>query len=92
MTTKTPVHVRVARNFIRNRGRAKFALLIDMLERQASGQEIATLLGVSRERVRQWRDTFGETITMYRLHPDVVAVYRSRPTGHTHDATEVGAG
>ena len=44
---------RVARNFIRARGRANFRLLLSMLEEQKSGQEIGQVIGVTRERVRQ---------------------------------------
>jgi len=62
----------MARNFVKSRGRAKFRMLISMLERQESGQAIGDALGVSRERVRQWRNAFGETITLYRVYPDVL--------------------
>lgn len=72
--TKPSVDVRIARNFIRNRGRTHFSMLLDMLERQESGQTIAALLGVTRERVRQWKNTFGQTVTMYRLHPEIAAM------------------
>ena len=67
---------RIARNFVRTYGRAQFVRMIDMLERQESGQAVADMLGVSRERVRQWRDTFGDTITLYRVRPEVRAVLR----------------
>ncbi len=68
----TPLRARMARNFVKSRGRAKFRMLISMLERQESGQAIGDALGVSRERVRQWRNAFGETITLYRVYPDVL--------------------
>lgn len=45
-----------------------------MFEAQESGQEIAKILGVTRERVRQWRNTFGQTYTMYQPYPEVLAV------------------
>jgi len=69
---------RMARNFVRLRGRAHFRMMIDMFERQESGQAIGDALGVSRERVRQWRDAFGERITLYRVHPEVRVYVESR--------------
>lgn len=65
---------RVARNFIRNRGKKSFRSLLLALENQQSGQVIADQFGVSRERVRQWRNQFGQTISMYRVHADVDAL------------------
>lgn len=70
---------RIARNFVKTYGRAQFVLTLDMFERQESGQTVADMLGVSRERVRQWRDTFGDTITLYRVHPEVTALRRRVP-------------
>jgi hypothetical protein len=68
---------RIARNFIKSRGRTMFRLLLSLLEQQKSGQEIGDLLGVSRERVRQWKDAFGQTICTYSVHPDVRRLARS---------------
>ena len=62
---------RVARNFIKSRGRSMFSLLLSMLEEQKSGQEIGKAIGVSRERVRQWKDAFGRTVCTYSVHPVV---------------------
>ncbi|MFH1466621.1 MAG: helix-turn-helix domain-containing protein [Pseudomonadota bacterium] len=71
---------RVARNFVRTYGRARFRRLIEALERGESGQEIANEFGVSRERVRQWKNTFGQVITLYQLHPEVERILReARP-------------
>jgi hypothetical protein len=61
----------MARNFLKLRGRAAFATLLDMLEKQESGQSIANTFKVSRERARHWRDAFGETVTLYRVYPEV---------------------
>jgi hypothetical protein len=62
---------KIARNFIKARGRTMFRLLLTLLERQESGQEIGKAIGVSRERVRQWKDAFGQTVCHYSIHPDV---------------------
>jgi hypothetical protein len=71
MTGTMRVRERMARNFIKNRGRAAFRTLLSLLEKQESGQVIGDMLGVSRERVRQWRNAFGETVTLYRVYPEV---------------------
>ena len=68
---------KIARNFIKARGRTMFRLLLTMLERQESGQEIGKALGVSRERVRQWKDAFGQT--HYSIHPDVRRLVQRQP-------------
>lgn len=67
----TATRERMARNFIKSRGREAFRTLLDLLEKQESGQVIGDALGVSRERVRQWRNAFGQTVTLYRVFPEV---------------------
>jgi hypothetical protein len=67
---------RVARNFIKSYGRTRFRRLIEALEAGESGQTIANEFGVSRERVRQWKNTFGQVITLYQLHPEVERIFR----------------
>ena len=62
---------RVARNFIKSYGRTRFRRLLEALASGESGQAIANEFGVSRERVRQWKNTFGEVITHYRIYPEV---------------------
>jgi DNA-directed RNA polymerase sigma subunit (sigma70/sigma32) len=71
---------RVARNFVKSYGRARFRRLIEALERGESGQEIANEFGVSRERVRQWKNTFGQVITLYQIHPEVERILREART------------
>ena len=61
---------RVARNFVKRYGMAKFRWALESFGKARSGQEIAKVLGVSRERVRQWRNAFGQTVTFYRLYPE----------------------
>ena len=69
---------RVARNFIRTYGRTRFRRLIEALAAGESGQTIANEFGVSRERVRQWKNTFGSVITLYQLHPEVERIFREQ--------------
>ena len=67
---ETP-RVRVARNFVRRFGATGLRRLLDRLADGASGQEIADEFNVSRERVRQWKTTFGTVLTIYQVHHDV---------------------
>jgi hypothetical protein len=69
---------RVARNFIKSYGRTRFRRLLEALAEGESGQTIANEFGVSRERVRQWKNTFGEVITHYRVFPEVDRILRER--------------
>ena len=71
---------KVARNFIKTYGRTRFRRLLSALANGESGQAIADEFGVSRERVRQWKNTFGEVITHYRLFPEIDRILRERRT------------
>jgi len=71
---------RVARNFIKSYGRQRFRRLLEALAAAESGQVIADEFGVSRERVRQWKNTFGEVITHYRVYPEVDRILHERQT------------
>ncbi len=62
---------RVASNFIDRYGADGLRWLIDALGRGESGQRIADRFEVSRERVRQWKNTFGQVVTLYQVHPEV---------------------
>ena len=73
---------KVARNFIRTYGRARFRRLLTALANGESGQVIANEFDVSRERVRQWKNTFGEVITHYRLYPEIDRILRERRPSH----------
>jgi len=70
------VSEKAARNFIRNRGKSNLRILLELLQQNRSGQEIAKVLGVSRERVRQWRNLFGQTITLFQPYPEVLKSLR----------------
>ena len=77
-TSVTKSRERVARNFIKTYGRSRFRRLLQALAATESGQVIADEFGVSRERVRQWKNAFGTGITMYQLHPEVERILRER--------------
>jgi DNA-directed RNA polymerase sigma subunit (sigma70/sigma32) len=65
---------RGARNFMKRYGRERLKRLIDLLHEEASGQAIAEELGVSRERVRQWKNVFGKRISYFEVYPEVQTV------------------
>jgi len=65
---------KAARNFTKTRGKAAFRLFMQMLCDQKTGADIGKQFGVSRERVRQWKDIFGTTVTLYQPHADVLRV------------------
>jgi len=79
-TSSAKSRERVARNFIKSYGRSKFRRLLQALGEGESGQVIADEFGVSRERVRQWKNAFGTVITLYQLHPEVERILRERRT------------
>ncbi len=68
---------RIVRNFIDTYGYDRFVRFVQEVAQGRSGQDIANELNVSRERVRQWKSTFGVVHTEYRLDPDVVQAARS---------------
>jgi transposase len=65
---------RVARNFVKRYGAERFRQLLMALGNGESGQTIAETFEVSRERVRQWKNTFGTVVTLYQVHPEIQAV------------------
>ncbi len=65
---------RVARNFVKRYGQERFRELLIALGNGESGQAIADSFDVSRERVRQWKNTFGTVLTLYQVHPEVQTV------------------
>ena len=80
MADKSRSRERVARNFIRTYGRIRFHRLLSLLAQGISGQAIANEFNVSRERVRQWKNTFGEVVTHYRLYPEIDRILHERRT------------
>ena len=65
---------RMARNFVKRYGAEQFDQLMTLLSEGASGQMIADTFEVSRERVRQWKNAFGQIITLYQVYPEVQKV------------------
>ncbi|MBX3459860.1 MAG: helix-turn-helix domain-containing protein [Planctomycetes bacterium] len=61
----------VANNFIKQYGKARFKRFLKLLKDGASGEAIADEYGVSRERVRQWKNTFGNVVQTYDISPDI---------------------
>ncbi len=70
---------KVARNFVKRYGRQALRDLLVALANGESGQTIAEGFSVSRERVRQWKNTFGTVVTLYQIHPDVEALLVEAP-------------
>ena len=65
---------KVTHNFINKYGIDKFWRLVDLLSDGTSGQAIADEFKVSRERVRQWKGTFGNCFYIYMLKNEVKEV------------------
>ena len=72
---------RVEQNFIRTYGQERFLTLIERLSNGDSVQSIADDFDVSRERVHQWRDTFGEVVVTYEIAPVVLEELRKHGRG-----------
>ena len=62
---------RIARNFIDRYGEEGLRELLSALSEGLSGQVLASRFDVSRERVRQWKNSFGREVRLYQVHPDV---------------------
>lgn len=59
-------------NFIGKYGIDKLEWFLEQINIGTSGQVIADELGVSRERVRQWKNAFGAVVTFYQVDPTVL--------------------
>lgn len=68
---------RVVRNFIHKHGKESLRKLVADFTAQRSGQEIARELGVTRQRVNQWKEAFGVTVTSYVVYPEVLQLFGS---------------
>ncbi|MBK8208304.1 MAG: helix-turn-helix domain-containing protein [Planctomycetes bacterium] len=61
----------VANNFIKQYGKARFKRFLKLLKDGTSGETIAEEYNVSRERVRQWKNAFGNVVHNYDVNPDI---------------------
>jgi hypothetical protein len=68
--------VRVAQNFIARLGKPKFRRFLKLLADNVSGEQIAREFGVSRERVRQWKNSFGSVVQTYAVSPQIKRLAR----------------
>lgn len=66
-------------NFIASRGEKSLRKIISMFQEQISGEVIAKEFGVTRERVRQWRDAFGTTVQVYFVYPSIEKICKGKP-------------
>jgi hypothetical protein len=93
---KQDTRERVAQNFIEHHGAAGLARLLEALSDGESGQVIADEFNVSRERVRQWKNAFGRSVTLYQVHPEVRRVLQERsasqPGGPQVSGRQAGGG
>ena len=62
---------RVVRNIVERHGRAGLRRLIEGFRANESGQILGDDLGVTRERVRQWKEILGQEIRTYIVAPAV---------------------
>lgn len=82
---------RIAENFIVRHGPEGLRRLLDALSEGRSGQAIADDFAVSRERVRQWKNAFGHSVTLYQVHPEVLRVLREQDAeGAAHGEPDDG--
>lgn len=61
---------KIINNFIEKYGKERFRWFINAIATGVSGQVIADEFDVSRERVRQWKEAFGEPVVVYQLKPE----------------------
>jgi len=60
---------RVVRNIVERHGRAGLRRLIEGFRANESGQILGDDLGVTRERVRQWKEILGREVRTYIVDP-----------------------
>jgi hypothetical protein len=70
---------RIAKNFVHRYGEDKLRRLLELLSSGESGERIAAEFEVSRERVRQWKNAFGQVVTLYQVFPEVSGVLVEKP-------------
>lgn len=60
---------RVVRNIVERHGRAGLRRLVEGFRANESGQVLGDDLGVTRERVRQWKEILGREVRTYLVDP-----------------------
>ncbi len=68
---------RTARNIAKKHGIEKLVRLIELFQKNTSGEEIAQEYGVTRQRVHQWRHRLGITHFTFVTDPGVLALIAS---------------
>jgi transposase-like protein len=63
--------LKVTHNFVRRYGVDGLTRLLEALSEGRSGAAIAREFSVSRERVRQWKNAFGQSVMLYQVYPEV---------------------
>ena len=63
---------KITRDFIALYGSARLRALLKDLSKGESGQMLAEEFRVSRERIRQWKETFGKLHFTYKIFPEVI--------------------
>ena len=75
---------RVVTNFIDKYGVEKLKMMLGGFHAGRSYQSVADELGVTKERVRQWRNLMGRTIQVYVPEPELSRILeglsRKQPT------------
>ena len=71
----------VLRNILRNHGKGGLERLIQGLTAGESGQAIGDALGVTRERIRQWKGILGSEIRTYLVADEVLATLSAEQRG-----------
>ena len=68
---------RVKQNFIRVYSFEKYLYLIENLSKRTSIQSLADYFNVSRLRIKQWQNTFGQVKSTYTIFPEVIAMLKN---------------
>lgn len=76
---KEPNRRVVLENLVDKYGLVKVRWLVKRFTLGHSGEDIAEEFGVTRERVRQWKNSIGSSIQVYQVHPETQKVLNERP-------------
>jgi len=65
---------RMSRNFIATHGKRELRRFLRDTQDGKSGQVMADRLGVCRERVRQWKNAFGVSVSVFTPYSEIQAI------------------